>query len=85
MSIHFRGNVAVVAPVVTSNSVFDIPDLVSPTGDPSTMSKFPNKSATGKVSSACTSKTTLGSSITLAMMSEAEILRRIVTGKQIQN
>ena len=74
ISIHLSGKVAVVAPVVTSSSRFEIPDLVSPTGDPSTMSKFPNKSATGNVSSACTSNTTLGSSMTLAIISEAEIL-----------
>ena len=74
MSIHLSGNVAVVAPVVTSSSRLDLPDLVSPTGEPSTMSKLPNRSATGKVSSACTSNTIFGSSMTLAIISEAEIL-----------
>ena len=52
MSIAFRGNVAVVAPVVTSSSMREMPELVSPTGDWSTMSKLPNRSVTGNVSSA---------------------------------
>ena len=73
ISIAFSGKEVVVAPVATSSSAPDIPVTVLPE-DVYTISKFPNRSATGKVSSACTSKTTLGSSITLAIISEAEIL-----------
>jgi hypothetical protein len=73
ISIAFKGNVVVVAPVDKSNSIPEIPVVVLPELV-STMSKLPNRSATGKVSSDCTSNTTLGSSMIKAIISEALVL-----------
>ena len=68
MSIALSGRPAVVAPVVTSSSVRELPLMVLP-AVASTMSKLPNKSATGNAASAWISKVALGSSMTFAKIS----------------
>ena len=73
MSIAFKARAAVVAPVDKSNSMRELPLTVLP-AVVSTMSKFPNKSVTGNVSSDWISKVALGSSITFAKMSVPVVL-----------
>jgi hypothetical protein len=68
MSIAFSGRVAVVLPVDTANSKRELPEVALPTGDWSTISKLPNRSATGNAAFAWISNTAFGSSITFAKM-----------------